>query len=432
MNEKEDPLQVVRDRFDHAATYVKGLNSGLAEFFKTPNRAVSVSFPVEMDDGLVQIFRGFRVLHSDVLGPGKGGIRFHSQVIAEEVTSLAALMSWKCSLVEVPFGGAKGGVACNPKVLSQDELKRITRRYVSELGDLIGPNTDIPAPDMYTDENIMALVYDTYNEFHPRQNNLAVVTGKPLAIGGSHGRHEATARGALFATQRYIEHELCALDSLTDARIVIQGYGNVGRVAAQLFADAGARVVAVGDSVAGVKAPGGLNLSAVDEQKRSSGSVVGTPGTETVSNEDLLAMECDILIPAALGGVINQTNAHRVSAPLVVEAANGPVTPDADAVLRDKGIQVLPDILVNAGGVIVSYFEWTQNLANERWSEERVNERLQQKMRESCDRVVSRWRQIEDAEETNSSEHRADLRTAAMVCAIEHLAAVTSMRGIWP
>jgi len=431
MSDQTDPLQVVRDRFDQAATHVTGLSSGLAEFFKAPNRTVAVTFPVEMDDGSVQIFQGYRVLHSHVLGPGKGGIRFHDQVNAHEVTSLAALMTWKCALTKLPFGGAKGGVACNPKVLSETELHRITRRYVSELGDLLGPNTDIPAPDMYTNENIMALVYDTYDAFHPRQNNLAVVTGKPIELGGSRGRHEATARGCLFATEQYLKHHLCTVDSLQGARVVIQGYGNVGRVAAHLFEAAGAKIVAVADSVAGVSSASGLNLSEVDEQKRSVGSVVGAPGTETVSNEDLLALDCDILIPAALGGVINRSNAHRVMAPLVVEAANGPVTPDADAVLREKGTQVLPDILVNAGGVVVSYFEWMQNLANEHWSESEVNERLLKKMNDSCDRVVARWQKLDNGPE-DLSDPKPELRTAAMVCAIEHLASVTFKRGIWP
>lgn len=432
MIEELDPLQIVRDRFDQAASHVKGLKSGLVDFFKAPNRNVMVSFPVEMDDGSVQTFHGYRALHSRILGPGKGGIRFHAKVTGEEVMSLASLMTWKCALAQIPFGGAKGGVACNPKVLSEGELRRITRRFVSELGDLLGPYTDIPAPDMYTDERTMALVYDTYDTFHPRQNNRAVVTGKPLELGGSRGRREATARGCLFAAERFLErHGLPGLTAINGARVVIQGFGNVGSVAASLFQEAGAKIIAVSDSVAGVVNRDGLDLTTIHAHKASTGSVVGAPGTETISNEDLLALDCDILIPAALGASINQSNAHRVSCTLIVEAANGPVTPDADAILREKEVVVLPDILANVGGVTVSYFEWMQNLANERWSESEVNNRLRDSMNETVDRVYNRWQELL-AEKETAPGPQPDVRIAALVAAIEHLARVTLQRGIWP
>jgi glutamate dehydrogenase (NAD(P)+) len=423
--EELNPLQIVRDRFDQAASHVTGLRTGLIHFFKAPKRTIGVCFPVEMDDGSVRTFHGYRVLHNCVLGPGKGGIRYHPDVTRDEVASLAALMTWKCALVDLPFGGAKGGVACNPKALSETELRRITRRFISELGDAIGPHTDVPAPDMYTSEQTMAWVYDTYDAFHPGENNRAVVTGKPVELGGSLGRREATGRGCLYTIERFLERaKLPRLPSLEGARIVVQGFGNVGAVAATLLAESGARILAVSDSSGGVATEDGLDLEAVAEHKAAEGSVVGTPDTRTVSNEDLLALDCDILIPAALGAAINAQNAGRVSAKLVVEAANGPVTPEADAILCDRGVHVVPDILANAGGVTVSYFEWIQNLANERWPVEEVNARLRETMRRAVDRVYDRSRRLDEGD--------ADLRTAALVTAIEHVARVTLQRGIWP
>lgn len=429
LNEELNPLQIVHDRFDQAAGHVEGLRTGLIDFFKAPKRTISVCFPVEMDDGSVRTFHGYRVLHSRVLGPGKGGIRYHPDVTREEVMSLAALMTWKCALVDLPFGGAKGGVTCDTKALSEGELRRITRRFVVELGDDIGPHTDIPAPDMYTNEQTMAWVYDTYDAFHGGENNRAVVTGKPIELGGSLGRREATGRGVLYATERFLERAaLPGLASLNGARVVVQGFGNVGAVAAQLFAEAGARIVGISDSVGGIAGEQGLDLAAVAEHKASAGSVVGTPDTRTVSNEDLLALDCDILVPAALGAAINAGNAGDVSARLIVEAANGPVTPEADALFRERGIPVLPDILANAGGVTVSYLEWQQNLANERWKLDVVNERLREVMQAAVDRVYNRWQRLVSAD----AEAGHDLRNAALVAAIEHLARVSLQRGIWP
>jgi len=431
MSESLNPLQSFRDRFDEAAAHVKGLRTGLIDFFKAPKRTISVCFPVEMDDASVRTFHGYRVLHSRMLGPGKGGIRYHPQVSREEVMSLAALMTWKCALANLPFGGAKGGVACDVKELSEGELRRITRRFITELGDDIGPYTDIPAPDMYTDEQTMAWVYDTYDAFHGGENNLAVVTGKPIELGGSMGRREATGRGVLDTVERFLERaRLPGLASLDGARIVVQGYGNVGAVAAELFAEAGACIVAVGDSAGGVMNENGLDLAAVGERKAAEGSVVGTPDTLTVTNEELLTLECDILIPAALGAAVHAGNAGGLRAKLVAEAANDPVTPEGDAVLREKGIHVLPDILANAGGVTVSYFEWIQNLANERWGIDEVNARLRGSMRTAVDRVVDRWEQLELKRENGTPP--PDLRTAALITAIEHVARVTLQRGIWP
>lgn len=432
MEEDINLLRFAQDRFDHATEHVVGLKSGLIDFFKAPKRTISVCFPVEMDDGSVRTFHGHRALHSNILGPGKGGIRYHPAVTRDEVISLASLMTWKCALVDLPFGGAKGCVACNPKELSEAELRRITRRFISELGDDIGPYTDIPAPDMYTDATTMAWVYDTYNAFHAGENNRAVVTGKPLELGGSFGRREATARGCLFVVERFLEKlDLPQIHSLEGARVVIQGFGNVGAVAARLFKQSGASIVAVSDSVGGIHSEDGLDLEAVQEHKSVEGTVVGTPDTLTVTSEELLGIDCDILIPAALGAAIDAENADRVSTRLLVEAANGPVTPQADEILRGKGIQVIPDILANAGGVTVSYFEWIQNLANERWNIEEVDRRLHDVMVAAADRVIERWEQL-NAETSGKPMQDPDFRTAALVEAIEHVANVTLQRGIWP
>jgi glutamate dehydrogenase (NAD(P)+) len=430
--EELNPLQIVRDRFDQATRHVVGLKSGLMDFFKAPKRIITVCFPIEMDDGSVRTFHGYRALHSNILGPGKGGVRYHPDITREEIVSLAALMTWKCALADLPFGGAKGGVVCNPKELSERELRRITRRFISELGDDIGPHTDILAPDMYTNDKTMAWIYDTYQAFHPGESNKAVVTGKPLELGGSFGRREATARGCLFVVERFLERSnLRHLESLEDARVVVQGFGNVGSVAATLFQEAGSRIIGVSDSVGGVVREDGLDLPVVLQHKAAEGTVVGTPNTRTVSNDDLLELDCDILIPAALGAVLNASNADRISATLVVEAANEPVTPEADTLLRERGVQVIPDILANAGGVTVSYFEWIQNLANERWDVEEVNRRLNDVMVTSTDRVFDRWEQLK-ADVNPEKTNEPDLRTAALVVAIEHVANVTLQRGIWP
>lgn len=429
-NDSNGPLKIAQDRIDHAARYIPDLPAGLIEFFKAPKRTIGVCFPVECDDGSVRTFQGFRVLHSNILGPGKGGIRYHPELTRQESESLAALMTWKCALVRIPFGGAKGGVQCNPKLLSENELHRLTRRFISELGDNIGPHTDIPAPDMYTNERTMALIYDTYDAFHNGANNFAVVTGKPLELGGSLGRQEATGRGCLFATERYLQvMQDPELPHLQGARIVIQGAGNVGWAAAKLFTEAGSKVIAISDSTGGVLSEDGLNLTDVAGHKATEGTVVGTPNTLTISNEDLLKLECDILIPASIGEVIHVGNANQINAKLIVEAANKPVTPEADAVLWSRGIKVLPDILVNSGGAIVSYFEWVQNLSNEQWELQEINQKLQHKMYKAVDTVLENWQKM-------ATDHKGlefpDYRTAALVTAIERVSAVSLQRGIWP
>lgn len=420
------------DRFDQAGAYVSDLKQGLIEFFKVPARCLSVHFPVVMDDGSVRNFTGHRVLHSRVLGPGKGGIRFHPELNADEVASLATLMTWKCAIVGVPFGGAKGGVECDPKSHSEEELRRITRRFITELGDNIGPYTDIPAPDMYTDAATMAWVFDTYDMLHPGESNRAVVTGKPIELGGSLGRHGATARGCLRVIERFLARgRFPGRDSLEGARIVIQGYGNVGSVLARQLTKSGAKVIAISDSCGGVLNEDGVDLAAASAHKRDSGSVVGTAGTQTINNDDIICLPCDILIPAALGCVIRSDNVDNVKAKLIVEAANGPVTPQADSVLRENNVIVVPDILANAGGVAVSYFEWLQNLSHDSWPLELVNERLENKMHNAVDLVCDKFDALRDAVPANEQAD-IDMRLAALIVAIEKVAKVTLQRGIWP
>jgi len=396
-----------------------------------------------MDDSSIKTFHGFRAIHNRILGPGKGGIRFHPDVTETEVRALAALMTWKCALINVPFGGAKGGVICDPKLLSEAELRRITRRFITELGENIGPYTDNPAPDLYTNEQTMAWIYDTYNAFHHGHNNLPVVTGKPLDIGGSAGRAEATGLGCFYATQHFLEtNKITKIKSLKGARVVIQGLGNVGSVVARLFHKTGAHIIAVSDSQGGIYHNNrqGLDINAVFEYKSQHETVVGLPGTETITNEDLLLLECDILIPAALGNQIHVNNADTVKTTLLVEAANGPVTSDADKILSAKNIPVLPDILANAGGVTVSYFEWVQNIENEHWSLNDINQKLKRRMHQAVDEVVSQWQKLSystsSATDTKETEilqsEKPDLRTAALIVAIERLAKVTLERGIWP
>jgi glutamate dehydrogenase/leucine dehydrogenase len=446
-NEPEnlDPLAISQAQFHNARVHIDGLKRGLIEFFEMPKRTISVSFPVEMEDGSVRTFHGYRVLHNQVLGPGKGGIRYHPDVTEGEVAALAALMTWKCALVRVPFGGAKGGVVCDTKALSETDLRRITRRFIHELGDNIGPHTDVPAPDLYTNEQTMAWVYDTYNQMHPGHNNRPVVTGKPLELGGSVGRFEATGLGCFFATKRFLEiAPLPDLEKIEGSTVVIQGFGNVGSVAAKSFRDAGAVVLAVSDSEGGVYNESGLDLEAITANKTEHGSVVGTPGTRTITNEELLGLECDILIPAAIGDQICRDNASGVNAKLVVEAANRPVTPAADRILVQNGITVLPDIVANAGGVTVSYMEWVQNIENEEWSLERINAELERKIANAVDAVVGCWRDINSRDRSVVLEKRdelpkepakevpIDLRTAALVVAIRRVARATLKRGIWP
>ncbi|MEW7980739.1 MAG: Glu/Leu/Phe/Val dehydrogenase [Candidatus Sedimenticola endophacoides] len=428
------PIHISQEQFRRATAHLKGLKKGLLDFLSYPKRTISVCFPIEMEDESVTTFHGYRVLHNSIMGPGKGGIRYHPCVNEGEVTALALLMTWKCALMRIPFSGAKGGVACDPKQLSQTELRRITRRFISELGDNIGPHTDIPAPDLYTNAQTMAWIFDTYDMMHPGRNNRPVVTGKPLELGGSPGREDATARGCLIAAERFLSLAgMPELGGLDGARVAIQGFGQVGAHAARLFREAGASITAVSDSQGGIASSDGtsLDVTQVLAWKREHNTVVGMPGTQSLTNQGLLELPCDILIPAAMGNQITQENAPRIQARLVVEAANRPVSPEADDILTARGIPHLPDILANAGGVTVSYFEWVQNIENQEWHLEEVNRKLREKMVAATDAVVARWRQLPAAGDSPPSLC-TDLRTAALVEAIERVANITLKRGIWP
>ena len=438
-NEILDPIVISEQQFEKASLYIDHLQKGLVDFLKLPKRIYAVNFPIELDDGSVKSFSGYRVVHNGVFGPGKGGIRYHPDVTEQEVVSLAKLMTWKCALVNLPFGGAKGGVICNPKELTVNELRRITRRFTSEIFDVIGPHIDIPAPDMYTDEQTMAWIYDTYDVLNPGENNRPVVTGKPIDLGGSYGRKEATGQGCVYVTERFLSKSLIPeLPELAGACVVIQGFGNVGSVAADLFARQGAKIVGLSDSSGGIYAEAGLNLDAVIAFKREHGSLLGMPGTLSVTNEELIEIDCDILVPAAISNQIHANNAGNVKARLIVEAANNPTTPQADEILRQKGIYVIPDIIANAGGVTVSYYEWVQNQANEQWDIEEVNTKLRKKMYGCMDAVFKRWQAFVVGEEkvmdADSGEQREtpDFRTVALLMAIERVANATLMRGIWP
>jgi glutamate dehydrogenase (NAD(P)+) len=425
-----NPFNITAQQFDRAAAHMPHLKRGLIDYLKRPHRSVIVEFPVELDDGSVRTFTGYRVLHNIVRGPGKGGIRYHPNVNLDEVRALSTWMSWKCAVIDVPFGGAKGGIAFNPKECSEAVVRKITRRYISELGDLIGPYTDVPAPDVYTDAKTMAWIYDTYSMMHPGRNNLGVVTGKPLDIGGSFGRDEATARGCLFAAERALVRGVCNdRDDIDDARVAIQGFGNAGGHAARLFQKAGANVIAVSDSQGGVVNEAGLDLNAIRSHKAKTGSVVGTISTRTITNDELLTLDCDILIPAALENQIRADNAPMIQARMICEAANGPTTPAADRILQERGIPVLPDILANSGGVCVSYFEWVQNNENEQWDLEEVNHKLRTKMERATDAVIEKQTQINRAGHDSGP---IDLRTAALIVAIDRVADVALKRGIWP
>jgi glutamate dehydrogenase (NAD(P)+) len=449
-HEPEDlnPFHIAQAQFDHAIGYLPDLKAGLIDFLKKPRRCISLEFPILTESGEVKTFTGYRVLHSRVRGPGKGGIRYHPDVTEDEVRALASWMTWKCAVVDVPFGGAKGGVVCDPRALSEADLRRITRRYVSELGDDLGPHTDIPAPDVNTNAQTMAWVYDTYDQLHPGRNNLPVVTGKPIDIGGSLGRREATARGCLYVTRHALARGLVpGMESLRGARVVVQGFGNAGHIAAELFAEAGAHVVAVSDSRGGVCADGPLDVAEAVRHKERSGSVVGLAHTRTLTNAELLTLPCDVLVPAALENQIRGDNAAAVRARLIVEAANGPTTPAADRILRAAGVPVLPDILANAGGVTVSYFEWVQNIENEQWDIETVNRKLERKMTVALDAVLATRRDLADrlpelTRRLDATRRKVplpegpleppDLRTAAYVLAVSRVAHVALSRGIWP
>jgi glutamate dehydrogenase (NAD(P)+) len=411
-----NPFRIAQIQFDLAAEYLK-LDAGLRQILRTPKRVLEVSIPTKMDNGQVKVFTGYRVQHNVSRGPSKGGLRYHPAVTADEVKALAMWMTWKTATANIPFGGGKGGVICDPKRMSKPELERMTRRYTSEIMPLIGPEQDIPAPDVYTDAQTMAWMMDTYS-MTKGFSNLGVVTGKPVSIGGSAGRMDSTARGCFVVVE-----EACKVKkmSVRGSSVAIQGFGNTGSQIARLFAEKKARVVAISDSRGGVFNSRGIDPLKAMRYKERSGTVVGMPGTSRISNDDLLTMKCDILIPAALENVITLNNADQIKAKIVCEAANGPTTPHADEVLARKGIFLIPDILANAGGVTVSYFEWVQDLQSFFWPVSEVNTKLEGVMRQAFTDVHESMR-----------KHRAHMRTGAYVLAVGRVADATLVRGLFP
>lgn len=416
VEENLNPFVIAQIQFDRAVRYLN-LDEGMQALLKSPKRQMVVSIPVKMDDGSLRVFEGYRVQHNIARGPGKGGIRYHPDVTLDEVKALAAWMTWKCATVNLPYGGAKGGVRVNPKQLSLGELERLTRRYATEIAPIIGPDRDIPAPDVYTDAQTMAWIMDTISMFKGH-TELGVVTGKPVELGGSRGRHEATARGCQYAIR-----EACRVKGidLAKATVVVQGFGNAGSNTAKFLHEDGARIIAVSDSSGGVFNPHGIHPDAAIEYKAKTGRLTGLPDTEPISNEELLELTCDILVPAALENQITRRNADRIKAKIIAEAANGPTTPAADDILYDKGVLVIPDILANAGGVSVSYFEWVQDLYGFFWSEEEVRRNLERIMKSAFQEVYF-----------TSERYRVDMRIGAYILAITRVAEATRVRGIFP
>ena len=415
--ESQDPYVNAKAHVDRVGAMLK-LEPGVIEMLKRPRRELTFNFPVRMDDGSIRVFTGYRVQHNNVRGPYKGGIRYHPNVSLEEVRALSMWMTWKCAVVGIPFGGAKGGIICNPKEMSKGELERMTRAYAEELTPFIGPKVDIPAPDVYTDAQTMAWIMDTYSR-HMGRSVPDCVTGKPLEIGGSRGRDEATSRGIMYiaaeaATRKKMQ--------LKDARVAVQGFGNVGSNAARLLQDeAGCRVIAVSDSHGGILDEAGLDIKKVLEFKKETGGLKGFPGAKDISNQELLELECDILIPAALENVITEKNAKHIRAKIVVEGANGPTTPEADEILFKNGVMLVPDILANAGGVTVSYFEWVQNTQKLFWTEEDINQRLDSIMTRAFHEVLAL-----------ANKHHVNMRTAAYILAVKRVAWARQTRGIFP
>jgi glutamate dehydrogenase (NAD(P)+) len=414
--EELNPFEIAKQQFNRAADYLE-LDASMRHVLENPKRQLIVSIPVKMDGGDVQVFEGYRVQHNIARGPAKGGIRYHPNVSLDEVKALASWMTWKCATVNIPYGGGKGGVICDTKSLSRNELERLTRRYAFEIAPIIGPDRDIPAPDVYTDEQTMAWIMDTISMVRGH-TELGVVTGKPLSLGGSQGRSEATARGCLYALR-----EACRVKdmSLKGARVAVHGFGNAGANIARLVAEDGARVVAACDSKAAVYSESGIDIGEALKHKAQTSSLAGLRGCKEMAPEDMIAVDCDILLPSALENAITLKNVGKVKAKIIGELANGPTTPGADRVLEDEGVCLVPDILANAGGVTVSYYEWVQDQYSFFWSERQINETLEQAMQTAFHSVH------ETAERYNT-----DLRTGAYILAVGRVAEATNVRGIFP
>ena len=413
---RENPYDIAREQL-HRVADVFNIDPNLVNVLQECKKAVAVSVPVTLDDGSIHTFEGYRVTHNIARGPSKGGIRYHPDVTLEEVKALAMWMTWKCALMSIPFGGAKGGVVCDPKKLSRLELERMTRRYTTEIINEIGPEKDIPAPDVGTDPSVMAWIFDTYS-MNKGHSVLGVVTGKPLNVGGSLGRLEATSHGALYCVREALRKLELPREGLT---VAVQGFGNVGSYLAKFLGDDGATIVALSDSTGGIYNARGIDVSAAIAHKHETGSLQGLRGAEPVTNDELLLLECDVLAPCALEQVITADNADKVKAKVICEGANGPVTPGADEILEDRGILILPDILANAGGVVVSYFEWVQGLQEYFWKEEEVNARLN-------DIVIRAFNETWSTRE----RHATSMRLAAYGLAVQRVAEATITRGLYP
>jgi glutamate dehydrogenase (NAD(P)+) len=413
---RENPFDVARHQLRLVGERF-AIDPNIIEVLGRCKRAVEVSVPTRRDDGSTSVFTGYRVIHNIARGPSKGGIRYHPDVTLDEVKALSMWMTWKCALMGVPFGGAKGGVVCNPKRLSRDELERMTRRYTTEILNEIGPERDIPAPDVGTDARVMAWIFDTYS-MNKGHSVLGVVTGKPITIGGSLGREEATGRGALYVLREALRQQNRRFDGLT---VSVQGFGNVGATLAKLLAAQGAIVVAASDSSGGIYNAKGLDVHAAIAHKQETGTLAGLRGAEAISNDDVVLLDCDVLAPCALEQVITEENADRVRTRIIVEGANGPLTPAADDILEDRGVLILPDVLANAGGVVVSYFEWVQGLQEYFWKEDEVNAKLND--------ITTRA--FNETWET-AQRHETTMRLAAYGLAVERVADATTTRGLYP
>jgi glutamate dehydrogenase/leucine dehydrogenase len=412
---KENPFESMMERFDIAAG-ILGLDEGIYQYLKYPSKQIITSVPIIMDNGSIEVFEGYRVIHNDILGPSKGGIRFAPDISIDEMKALAAWMTWKCAIVSIPFGGAKGGIKCDPAKLSINELERLTRRFTSNLLDVFGPESDIPAPDMNTNDQTMAWIMDTYS-MHMKRTVTAVVTGKPMILGGSQGRREATGRGVMIVS-------IAALQKLgikpNNATAVIQGFGNVGSVAAQLLHEQGVKIIGLSDINGAIFNSAGFNMPEVLDHFGKTKSLVSYPDADVITNEELLELECDLLVPAAKEDQIRSKNAHNIKCKVIAEGANGPTTAKADPILQDKGILVIPDILANAGGVTVSYFEWVQDRMGFFWTLNRVNTRLERMMHEAFVNVYK-----------TAAKYNVPLRTGAYILAIDKVAKTLKIRGIY-
>jgi glutamate dehydrogenase (NAD(P)+) len=413
---RENPFEIAKQQLRSVAD-VFGLDDDIVNVLSECKKAISVAIPTRMDDGSVRVFQGHRVTHNIARGPSKGGIRYHPDVTLDEVKALSMWMTWKCALMGIPFGGAKGGVVCDPKAMSKDELERMTRRYTSEIINEIGPERDIPAPDVGTDGQVMAWIFDTYS-MNKGHSVLGVVTGKPIQIGGSLGRLEATARGALYCVREALRKQSRPIEETT---VAIQGFGNVGSYLARFLAEDGAKVIAISDSSGGLHNPNGIDVAAAFAHKAETGSLAGLRGAEAISNEELLLLDCDVLAPCALEQVIREDNASRVKAKIVVEGANGPTTPGADAILEDMGVLVLPDVLANAGGVVVSYFEWVQGLQEYFWKEAEVNAKLNDITTRAFHETWNTYQ-----------ERGTTMRLASYGLAVMRVSEATNTRGLYP